>query len=120
DRGDLRHALHPRALRVSPTRLDGPEAPCAALPSASTPGGAAMLSHVLHRFTPPRVTAPGPSAEFHTPTPLLPEPGYVACDEFTGGDRTDPGRACEELARASGAARHWLRYVARGDEPVRV
>src|SRR5690606_21002118 len=98
-----------------PTRLDDPEAVVAALRSAATSAGATMLSHVVHRFTPHGVTALGLLAESHISIHTWPERGYVACDVFTCGDRTDP-----ERARAWGAARHWLRYVARGDEPVRV
>lgn len=102
------------------TLLDDPEAVVQALRSAATSAGATMLSHVVHRFAPHGVTALGLLAESHISIHTWPERGYVACDVFTCGEHTDPERACDALARALGAAKHWVRRVPRGDTPTLV
>lgn len=85
-----------------------------AMLEAARRGGATIVTHCLHRFSPHGVSGVVVIAESHLTIHTWPERGFAAIDLFTCGARLRPEVAIEHLAAALQSRRHDLRTVPRG------
>ncbi len=100
---------------IEPVLLDDPVFLKEAITTAVSEAGATVCEVVSHSFAPQGVTVLALLAESHASVHTYPEIGSVFVDVFTCGDRADPERAVELLAKLLGAGTVRMSTVERGE-----
>jgi len=109
-----RHVLA-ELVGVAPALLDDEPYLRDLLAAAATECGATVRQVISHRFQPQGVTVLALLSESHASLHSYPENGSVFVDVFTCGNRADPQRAVDVLARALKAGQVHCTVVHRGD-----
>ncbi len=94
--------------------LNSPELVERALTEAALAGGATLLSVRTHQFAPQGVSGVAIIAESHISIHTWPEYDYAAVDIFTCGDRVDPHKINEVLAKYFRPKRQNVTEILRG------
>ena len=94
--------------------LNNPELVERALTEAALAGGATLLSVRTHQFAPQGVSGVAIIAESHISIHTWPEYDYAAVDIFTCGDRVDPHKINEVLAKYFRPKRQNVTEILRG------
>lgn len=100
---------------IEPGLLDDADRLREVLHSATAEAGANVIEVVGHRFSPCGVTVLALLAESHASIHAYPEIGAAFADVFTCGERADPERAVQLIARALGTSSVRLSTTKRGD-----
>jgi S-adenosylmethionine decarboxylase len=85
-----------------------------AMMDAAIEGGAEVLGHSFHNFSPQGVSGVVIIAESHLSIHTWPEYGYAAVDVFTCGTAVQPEKAAEALISKLGSRNHSLMEIPRG------
>jgi S-adenosylmethionine decarboxylase len=85
-----------------------------AMMDAAIKGGAEVLGHSFHNFSPQGVSGVVIIAESHLSIHTWPEYSYAAVDVFTCGTAVQPEKAAEALIAKLGSRNHSLMEIPRG------